>query len=125
MSFFEAVSSCFSKYATFSGRASRSEYWWFMLFWILATTVINLLAGSFLGAEVGSVIGLLVVLGLFIPTVAVSARRLHDMNHSGWWQLLALTGIGGLVLVIWYMFRGTPGTNRFGDPVVELEDQPA
>jgi len=123
MSFFEAVSSCFSKYATFSGRASRSEYWWFMLFWMLATTVINLLVGSFLGAEVGSVIGLLVVLGLFLPTIAVSARRLHDMNHSGWWQLLALTGIGGLVLVIWYMFPGSPDTNRFGEPVVAFQDQ--
>ena len=118
MSFFEAIASCLSKYAQFSGRASRAEYWWFMLFLVLASVLLNQLVMSFFGAEVASVVSGLFTLAMFLPTIAVAARRLHDMNHSGWWQLLALTGIGSLVLVIWYMFPGTPDANRFGDPVV-------
>ena len=123
MSFFEAIASCLSKYAQFSGRASRAEYWWFMLFLVLASVLLNQLVMSFFGAEVASVVSGLFTLAMFLPTIAVAARRLHDMNHSGWWQLLALTGIGGLVLVIWYLFPGSPDTNRFGEPVVAFQDQ--
>ncbi len=122
MSFFEAVASCFSKYAQFSGRASRAEYWWFMLFLLLASVLLNQLVMSFFGAGAAGVVSFLFTLAMLLPTIAVTARRLHDMNHSGWWQLLALTGIGGLVLAIWYMFAGTPDANRFGEPVVALEE---
>ena len=118
MSFFEAVAACFSKYATFSGRASRAEFWWFALFNVLAALMLMSLATSFVGPEIGQNVALIYNLVILSPSMAVGARRLHDMGHSGWWQLLYLTGIGSLVLFIWMMFAGNPGSNRFGEPVV-------
>ena len=118
MSFFEAVAACFSKYATFSGRASRAEFWWFALFNILAALMLLNLVASFAGPEIGQTVVYLYNLLILSPSLAVGARRLHDMGHSGWWQLLYLTGIGSLVLFIWMMFAGNPGSNRFGEPVV-------
>jgi len=118
MSFFEAVSACFSKYATFSGRASRAEFWWFALFNVLAALILMSLVTSFAGPEAGQNVALIYNLAIISPSMAVGARRLHDMGHSGWWQLLYLTGIGSLVLFIWMMFAGNPESNRFGDPVV-------
>ena len=94
MNFGQAISSCLSKYATFSGRASRSEYWWFVLFQFLAL---------FIAIMVSEVLYGLVALGLLLPALAVGARRLHDIGKSGWWQLLALTGIGSFVLLYWYV----------------------
>jgi uncharacterized membrane protein YhaH (DUF805 family) len=122
MSFFEAVASGLSKYAHFEGRASRAEYWWFVLFVILTSILLNQLVMSFLGVDAASVVSGIFTLAMLLPTIAVAARRLHDMNHSGWWQLLGLTGIGSVVLFIWYLFPGTPTNNRFGAPVVVTQD---
>ena len=94
MNFGQAISSCLSKYAIFSGRASRSEFWWFFLFQILIS-----LAASMLG----DVIGGLVSLALLLPGLAVGTRRLHDIGKSGWWQLILLTGIGLLLLIYWWV----------------------
>ena len=90
MSFIESVETCLKKYADFSGRASRSEYWWFFLFNILMGAVGSIADIILLGEEVGStgIIQSLVTLGLLLPGLAVGARRLHDINKSGWWQLL-------------------------------------
>jgi len=118
MSFFEAVAACFSKYATFSGRASRAEFWWFALFNILAALMLLNLVASFAGPEIGQNAVFIYNLVILSPSLAVGARRLHDMGHSGWWQLLYLTGIGSLVLFVWMMFAGKPESNRFGEPVV-------
>ena len=93
MDFSQAIKSCLSQYATFSGRASRSEYWWFFLFQVLV-----LIAASILGDAAYSI----VVLGLLLPALAVATRRLHDIGRSGWWQLLMLTGIGYLLLLFWW-----------------------
>lgn len=84
MSFSAAVSTCFAKYATFSGRASRSEYWYFVLFYVIASFF-----GGIVDGVTGALVGTAVVsLALFIPSISVGARRLHDTGRSGWWQLL-------------------------------------
>ena len=94
MNFGQAISSCLSQYATFSGRASRSEFWWFFLFQVLVQIA---------AATLGNTVAALISLGLLLPALAVGARRLHDIGRSGWWQLLTLTGIGVLVLIYWWV----------------------
>ena len=94
MNFTQAISTCFAKYATFSGRASRSEFWWFFLFQIL----VSIAASIF-----GDVASGLVSLAFLLPALAVGARRLHDIGKSGWWQLIMLTGIGLLLLIYWWV----------------------
>lgn len=131
MTFTQAVSSVLSKYATFRGRAPRSEYWWFMLFCMVVPWAVSLISAVFfsdvfyveVGEAHGQPLGLdafvaLFTLFTFIPSLAVTVRRFHDMDHTGWWLLLAFTGIGTIVVFFWLMFRGTTGPNRFGpDPL--------
>ena len=99
------------KYATFNGRAALSEYWWFILFLTLGNLVFSGL-DSYLGTTAGfmyqgnieiktSLFSGIFSLLTFIPSIAVAARRLHDVNKSGWWQLLMLTIIGIFPLVYW------------------------
>ena len=104
MNFGQAISVCLSKYATFTGRASRPEFWWFFLFQILIS-----LAASMLG----DVISGLVALGLLLPGLAVGARRLHDIGKSGWWQLILLTVIGLLLLIYWWVQPTVEGGNAY------------
>ncbi|BEP95309.1 hypothetical protein GmRootA79_36930 [Acidovorax sp. A79] len=94
MDFVSAVKSCLTQYAGFSGRAVRSEFWWFFLFQVAVMVV-----ASFLGDVISGIVSLALVL----PALAVGARRLHDIGRSGWWQLLTLTGIGVLVLIYWWV----------------------
>jgi uncharacterized membrane protein YhaH (DUF805 family) len=106
-------------YAEFNARARRSEYWNFALFNLLALIGLTL-ADYTVYAATGLGLGLLRLvygLGIFIPAVAVSIRRLHDTDRSGWWLLLAFVPLVGLVL-IWFMAQeGNAGTNRYGqDP---------
>ena len=114
------------KYADFQGRARRSEYWLFYLLFIVVYAFLLIGAGglgrngsapSVLGAIV-ALIGGLAILGLFIPMLAVTVRRLHDTNRSGWWLLLSLIPvIGGLVVFVFTVLPGTQGPNTFGsDP---------
>jgi uncharacterized membrane protein YhaH (DUF805 family) len=114
MNFAEAISSGFSKYVQFGGRACRSEYWYWTLFVVIATIVANIIDATLGLGFVGAIVGL----GLFLPGLAVSARRLHDIDRTFWWVLLAFTIIGTLVLIYWACLRGTAGPNRFGaDPL--------
>lgn len=93
MTFSQAIAACFSSYASFSGRASRPEFWWFFLFQVLAS----------LGASmVGDWLNGVVVLALLLPGLAVGTRRLHDIGKTGWWQLIMLTGIGYFLLMYWW-----------------------
>ena len=115
MNFSEAIKLGFGKYVTFAGRAARSEYW----YWTLFTVIANMVAGI-LDSVLGSLglIGLIVSLTLLLPGIAVSARRLHDLERTAWWLLIALTGIGLILLLIWDCIKGTTGPNRFGsDPL--------
>ena len=114
MSFVQSVETCLKKYADFSGRASRSEYWWFFLFNFLMSTVGSIADSILLGTEPDStgIITTLVALGLLLPSLAVGARRLHDINKSGWWQLLWLGFILLLIPVIYLIYLHTrPSSN--------------
>jgi uncharacterized membrane protein YhaH (DUF805 family) len=110
MGFPDAVRSVLTRYADFSGRARRAEYWWFFLFAVLVALVAAVLDGI-IGA---SVFSLLTALGLLVPNLAVSVRRLHDTDRSGWWLLLNLVPFGGIVLLVFYCLEGQPHPNRFG-----------
>jgi uncharacterized membrane protein YhaH (DUF805 family) len=117
MGFVEAIRSGFSNYVNFSGRAPRSEYWYWTLFVILVSIAANIL-DSIIFYSIYSPLSTLSALALFLPGLAVSVRRLHDIDRTGWWLLIALTGIGLIVLLVFDCIRGTIGTNRFGqDPL--------
>ncbi|ART55993.1 DUF805 domain-containing protein [Acidovorax carolinensis] len=107
MNFVQAIKSCLGQYATFSGRASRSENWWFFLFQVL----VMLVASMF-----GDVVYGLASLALLLPALAVGTRRLHDIGRTGWWQLLLLTGIGFLVLLYWWVQPSEGAGNIYGEP---------
>ena len=120
MGFVEAIQSGFNKYVGFTGRAARSEFW----YWALFVFIVNLIAkfiDSAMGADMTHVglVGGIVGLALFLPGLAMTIRRLHDRDKSGWWVLLVLIPlIGAIILLIWFIMRGTQGPNRFGeDPV--------
>ncbi|MES2830638.1 MAG: DUF805 domain-containing protein [Pseudomonadota bacterium] len=94
MNFHEAVRTCFKKYTAFDGCASRSEFWWWTLFVFLAQTLLGLISETVMG-----IFGLATLL----PSITVTARRLHDIDRSGWWQLLIFLPIlGWFVLLYWY-----------------------
>jgi uncharacterized membrane protein YhaH (DUF805 family) len=139
MNFFEAVETCLTKYATFRGRAPRSEYWWFFLFNLIVSAVARMIP----------LLGIIVPLAMLLPNMAVSVRRLHDTDRSSWFLLLpapavvilivlAVIAINGqvaaagllarifglialgcwAVLWVWFCQRGTLGPNRYGaDPL--------
>jgi len=148
MVFGEAIKTCFSKYATFTGRAQRSEFWYFVLLFVIAE-----IAGIIIDEATDTgVAGKLITLVLFLPFLAVFARRLHDIGRTGWWVLLPFvpvlistwiiivetpgvfdissgSGIGAIVvtlivsilLLVWCSSRGTSGQNRFGpDPLADM-----
>lgn len=107
------------KYATFTGRARRREYWFFQLFvalGMIAFALIDRVTGSF-DPEVGlGLLSGLFGLAMFVPNIAVSIRRLHDTDRSGWWLLLCfLPIIGIIVLLVFFVLDGTRGSNRFGE----------
>ena len=115
-----SIKTCFNKYATFSGRASRSEYWFFILFGILGgivTLIIDVMILDYSIESEYTPINLIFSLILIIPSIAVACRRIHDVNKSGWWQLIWLTIIGGILLLIWYFKEGEKRKNRFGTPI--------
>ena len=130
MSFIEAVRICLGKYAQFNGRASRSEFWYFSL----ALVIYFLVAGFLLGMvgvseEVLDVAILVLLIPIFIPGIAVAARRLHDINQSGWMQCIFIPGFvadeflgtGWVIYILtlvlwafWFSQAGKKGKNRFG-----------
>ena len=132
MGFGQAVSTCLSKYGTFSGRASRSEFWWFYLFTTIVGGIPIFLGAIFLGISSSAsadgsgggvtgliavllyIVGILVSLAFFIPTLAVGCRRLHDRGTSGWLQLLLLVPCANIVLIIFWILAGTEGDNVYG-----------
>jgi len=105
------------KYADFSGRARRSEYWFFTLFYLLiyiALLVLSALAGRHGGAIVGILL-LVYLLAMLIPSLSVTVRRLHDTDRSGWWVLISLVPlIGGIILLVFLAQDSHTGDNRFG-----------
>jgi len=125
MGFMDAVKKCLSNYVTFSGRASRSEFWWFALFVFVGNFVFgildSLLFGGMGGGNQVSLLGALFSLGMLLPSIAAGVRRLHDRDMAGWWYLLVLVPlIGALVLLFIFVQKGSDGDNRFGaDPLAD------
>ncbi|SNT65814.1 Uncharacterized membrane protein YhaH, DUF805 family [Asanoa hainanensis] len=114
MSFTDSIKAVLTNYVGFSGRARRSEYWWFVVFSILVNVVARVLDSVLFDTSNG-IIGGLLGLALFLPGLAVAVRRLHDTDRSGWWVLLALIPlIGAIVLIVFMAGDSKPGTNRFG-----------
>ena len=130
MGFIEAVKICLGKYAQFNGRASRSEFWFFTLFLFIYLFVAGFLLGI-VGAsdEAFGVATLVLLIPIFIPGIAVAARRLHDINQSGWMQCIfipgfvadELLGTGYVIYILtfalyafWFSQAGKKGKNRFG-----------
>lgn len=126
MGFGQAISTCFSKYIVFAGRARRSEFWWWILFVVILQAIANVLdsivgttyafsngSGDIATYQTGW-IGTLVGLALFLPTVSVAVRRLHDTGRSGWWWWLnIICCIGSIILIVFYVGDSTPD-NQYG-----------
>jgi uncharacterized membrane protein YhaH (DUF805 family) len=113
MTFQRAIVAGFTRYFDFRGRASRSEFWYWVLFTILAGLVAGIVdaALGFDSEPATTMFGLATI----IPNFLIMVRRLHDIDASGWWLLLGLIPlVGVVVLIVWFCFRSTPGYNRFG-----------
>jgi uncharacterized membrane protein YhaH (DUF805 family) len=130
MGFADAIRSGFRKYGNFSGRASRSEYWWWVVFALLVAVVAAVLdgllfPGSIRGPYSVGVITVITSIALLLPGLAVSVRRLHDTDRSGWWLLLeVIPFIGWIVLLFFLASPGTLGVNRFGPPPTSVGSLP-
>ena len=105
MTFAESIKICFSKYADFNGRASRSEFWWWVLFVFLVSAAASI---------VSPVVSGLFSLGVLLPNIAVGARRLHDTDRTGWLQLLVIIPLIGWLLMIYWCVQEGKEPNRFG-----------
>ncbi len=121
LDFKESVVRCLRKYATFRGRATRAEYWWFTLFNSLVCMVIYAAVQQRMGTETADDAMGIVQLALFLPALAVSVRRLHDINFNGWWMLLGLTIVGIIPLFIFFCLPGKASDNRFGSREVDIQ----
>lgn len=130
MNFTAAVSSAYRKFASFSGRASRSEYWWFALYLLitsiliafiesalgLGSGVVSSAEGEFSASYSGGPLSIIWSLGNLLPSLALGVRRLHDTDRSGWWYLIAFVPlVGFIVLLVFFCSKGTTGSNRFGE----------
>jgi uncharacterized membrane protein YhaH (DUF805 family) len=114
------------KYAEFSGRARRKEYWMFALFNALiyiAIMVFSAILGSIDNslALIGTLLLLVYALAIFVPSLAVAVRRLHDTGRSGWWFLIAFVPfVGGIILLVFTVQDSVPGENEYGKNPKEL-----
>lgn len=110
--------SVFKKYAVFSGRARRAEYWYFVLFSVSIGFALTLIQTALVTAtEINTLIGLTAIyrLAIFIPTLAVGVRRMHDINKSGWFLFIPIYNL------IWLITDGTKGNNKYGSDPKEIK----
>lgn len=104
MTFQESIKHCLQNYANFNGRASKREFWWFFLFQFIVVLIAESISSS-----LGSLVSVL----LIIPYLAVAVRRLHDVNKSGWWYLIAFTVVGVIVLIVWWCREPVKTGNKY------------
>jgi uncharacterized membrane protein YhaH (DUF805 family) len=126
MPFADAVRTCLNKYVDFTGRARRSEYWWFFLFNVGVSIVASII-DAIIGTRSGNGFGLLeglAGLALLLPGLAVGARRLHDTSRSGWWLLIGLVPCIGFIVLIIFFVQDSHGDNSYG-PSPKAGAQPA
>ncbi len=128
MDFITSIKTCFVKYVDFTGRASRSEFWYFVLFISIISICVEIADASLAGQNFwshdgfGPVFWIFNVL-IFLPSLAVGIRRLHDINKSGWWCLLSFTVIGIIPLIYWYVKQSDQSSNDFGNPSLEIQEE--
>jgi uncharacterized membrane protein YhaH (DUF805 family) len=155
MTFGQAFRTCLTKYLVFSGRASRSEFWFFALFVFLCKTAAAAVDSAIWHSRIGNgPFSTIVLLALFLPQISVQVRRLHDTDRSGWWLLAflvptllaflaypaslenpALNAVRGvaiiaaivsfITLIVWFVVPGTIGSNRFGPDPLTSAVQPS
>ena len=136
MDFMTAVKTCFSKYVTFSGRARRSEFWWFVLFVFVGSIALSIVDSVLFGTTTVTdngfssstdtpILSGLFTLAILLPYISVAVRRLHDIDRSGWWYWIGLIPlIGFILLIVWFARVGTSGSNTYGeDPLGGSLDQ--
>lgn len=111
MGFADAVKTALTKYVVFSGRARRSEYWWFTLF-LLVVYVVAAIVDGLLGTY--PLVYGLVILGLLLPSIAVGVRRLHDTDRSGWFYLLSLIPLVGAIILLVFFVGDSKPANQYG-----------
>lgn len=117
VTFGEAVNKAVAQnYCNFNGRASRSEYWWYVLFTAILCMAIGFILGIFgAGTSVVSAIQGVVSLALLLPGLGLSVRRLHDISKKGWWIFIALIPLAGaILLLVWFCKPSDPGSNEYG-----------
>ncbi|MEP3890991.1 MAG: DUF805 domain-containing protein [Hellea sp.] len=122
--FIDAVKMFYRRYTDFEGRSSRAEYWWVQLFYIIAFIVLAIPIGLSSGSSGEPNVLAMLPIGIFVlagilPMIAVQIRRFHDQDKSGWMLLLTLIPyVGGLIVMVFMLLKGTSGPNRFGsDPL--------
>ena len=127
----DSIKSGFQNYANFKGRAGRSEFWfWVLFFWIATAIGIILDAILFPGVSTSSNSGIgqaflplnLITYALLVPNIAVFIRRLHDIDRKGWWFFVGFVPFGGIILLVWLCTRGTDRENRFGSTKDNIEN---
>ena len=126
MDFKSSIKSVLSKYVRFEGRASRSEYWYWILALVLTSILLSIIEGVVLAPlmgfeqfdpQAGQPLRMLLSLVVLLPSLAVAARRLHDIGRSGWWLLIQLIPIIGSLIFLWWMIqRGDEQPNEYGNP---------
>ena len=120
--FYTAIKSCFLKYSTFKGRATRSEYWLWVLFTAIAGilfVILDNILGTLIITKAGEPLGILNLIfriSVLLPSIAVSVRRLHDVNRSGWWILIGFTIIGLIPLLYWHCCKSYEKESKYGKP---------
>jgi uncharacterized membrane protein YhaH (DUF805 family) len=119
---FKATKNGFSNYFNFNGRASRSEFWYWIIFVFTLIVISKSIDTVLTNSEIGY-FNIITTLIIFIPSLSVTWRRLHDINRSGAWYFILFTIIGSVLLLVWTCIKGTSGTNRFGpDPLANDND---
>ena len=121
MTFTQSVKTCLTKYVVFSGRASRSEFWWFVLFSYAGSLLLAFIETIINSSATGEVAILTTAFALatFLPSISVAVRRLHDRGRSGWWWwIILIPMIGIIVYLFWVITKGDEGPNQYGDDPV-------